>query len=90
MGQVQAPFGLVMLGAVVIMGFLYAVLLLLGERRLLKENSRLSRELSELREAEPSLDAETVRSVVAGELLPIVERLDQMRSQPTSGESVQT
>ena len=48
-GQVEAPLGLLMLVAIGFLTLLYGLLLVLVERRLLRESARLNREIEEAR-----------------------------------------
>ena len=49
-GQVQMPLGLLMLIATGVVTVLYALLLVVAERRLLREGARLHREIEEVRQ----------------------------------------
>lgn len=74
--RVQAPLGLLMLITIGVMGALYSILLLVGERRLLRENAKNSRELAVLRKE--GLDSLTeqlqeVRTAVTRELAVVRE-----------------
>ena len=74
--RVQAPLGMLMLAAVGVMACLYSILLLVGERRLLRENAKYTRELAELRKQ--GLDHLTdelqeVRAAVTRELAVVKE-----------------
>lgn len=71
LGRVQAPFGLLMLVTVAAMGCIYAVMLLVGERRLFRDNMQLAREVATVREQAQS----QIRTVVAEELSPVKELL---------------
>ena len=93
--RVQAPLGLLMLATVGVMACLYWVLLLVGERRLLRENARYTRELAELRKQ--GLDHLTdelqeVRAAVTRELAVVKElhtqglnQLGELRSKVDRG-----
>ena len=81
LGRVQAPIGLLMLGIVATMGCLYAVLLLAGERRLLRQNARLNEMLAESwehpRDTTPAPSAQQVRTIVTEELSRSTDRLEK-------------
>ena len=78
-GRVQAPFGLLMLMTVVVMGCVYAVLLLVGERRLLRENATQARSLAELRSqamGQQSGELEEVRRGISEDLKDLRAAID--------------
>lgn len=85
-GQVQAPLGLLMLGAVAVLTIVYALLLVVVERRLLRESRDVHRALDAERRRTSETQTEDMRDlsrVIAQELDDVRGVLGRLVSQVT-------
>lgn len=62
-GQVQVPLGLLMLITIGLLTVLYALLLVLAERRFLREGARLHRDVEEARQREGETQTTEIRQL---------------------------
>ncbi|MDA1185281.1 MAG: lipopolysaccharide assembly protein LapA domain-containing protein [Acidobacteria bacterium] len=89
-GQVEAPLGLLMLISIGFLTVLYALLLVVVERRLLREGARLNREIEEERKRRNETQTTEIRqlaqtmthdlSEVRGILGRLVSQITELRS----------
>ena len=85
-GQVQVPLGLLMLITTGLLTVLYALLLVLAERRLLREGARLHRDVEEVRQREGETQTTEIRQLaqtLTQDLSDVRDVLGRLSSQVT-------